>query len=337
MAILVAIGHYFWWLKNPSVPLSFILAVDYFFILSGFVLSNSISHKQEFNAIEFAKSRFLRLYPIYIFSVSASLILHAFVGDLHKTPHLPDIIEILSIGQMLPFNRITNYMLIEPMGISWSISAELWVGIILFPVVVFLKKNTNLLLFPFLILSILITFFLLSTYSPDFMNVHYVRLTPLITFGVLRAYLGYCLGIFIFIIYQYNKVDSKYLLNEKLISIIQLLLIAIIIFIYAKKNYYRNNEYYSVFLFALLIYFLSLSKGMIFIITNNGLGKWLGKLSYPLYLIHPFFITLNTVLFKDLFSLLSICTYLCLSIVSSIILHVFIENKFMLFFKKLKT
>lgn len=330
MALCVATGHYVYWNQNNAVPLSFILAVDYFFILSGYVLTGSILSKNNFDSFLFAKARWLRLFPVYIFAATISLILYSYLGRQEGMPWLGDIIKIVSIGQMLPFNIGSEFIHFEPLGIDWSISAEFWIGIIFFPILYSIKKYRPEIVFVFLMLSVLIPFFIINNYSPSFLDLHFAKYSPLIYWGLIRGYMGYSLGALCYFIINYiNKnVRSLYL------SLIQVLSILLIVIIYAKNSYNRSNEYFSIFLFAIMIISLSLDKGIIFKLTNNVIGKWFGKVSYPLYCLHPIFIHINSLIFKNPFSFISLATYFILVIESAILTHIFIENKLIIYFKK---
>lgn len=333
MAFCVAIGHYFYWNGNRSIPLSFILAVDYFFILSGFVLTSSVFNKKQFDSFDFAKARFLRLFPVYIFSILFSLTILLLVQGNVGTPRLGDFFRILVFGELLPLVQRSTFIFFEPLGVSWSISAEFWVGIIFFPILYVLHKKINQLVFPFLMLPIIICLIIVSNYSPDYMNIHYFRFGELMPYGIIRALLGYALGAFSYFIIQYIKNNNK-VINANVISIIQIIIAILIIYLYAKNNYIRDNEYYSVFLFSIMIISLSFDKGIIFKLTNNIVGDWLGRISYSLYLLHPVFIFINQKLFSDLFCFTALITYIIFISCMSIITHLFIENKSMLFFQK---
>lgn len=333
MAFFVAIGHYFYWNQNFSIPLSFILAVDYFFILSGFVLAHSVLNNQYFDSFKFAKSRYLRLFPVYIFSILLTLIALKFFHTHLGQPDFGDIVRILIIGELLPFKQYSNFIFYEPLGVSWSISAEFWVGIIFYPILYVLHNKVKQIVFPFLVLIALISFFIINNYSNAFMNIHYEKYNELLPFGFLRALLGYTFGTFAYYIVEFIHA-KKPKQSNKFISILQITILFLIIHLYFKNNYLKNNEYYSIFLFALMIISLSFKSGVISKFTNNSLGKWLGKISYPIYLLHPLCITITKENFTTLFSLSAISFYLILILFLSILTHIFIENKFMLYFKK---
>lgn len=336
MAFFVAIGHYFYWNQNFSIPLSFILAVDYFFILSGFVLAHSVLNNQHFDSFKFAESRYLRLFPVYIFSILLTfIILKLFHINLGQ-PDFGDIVRILIIGELLPFKQYSNFIFYEPLGVSWSISAEFWVGIIFYPILYVLHNKVKQLVFTFLVLAALISFFIINNNSNAFMNIHYEKYNGLLPFGLLRALLGYSFGTFAYYIVEFINAKTPKQSN-KFISILQIIVLFLIIYLYCKNDYLKNNEYYSIFLFALMIILLSLKKGIMLKLTNNYLGKWLGKISYPMYLLHPLCITITKEYFSNLFSLSALLFYLFFILSLAILTHIFIENKIMLYIKRKST
>src|SRR3990167_8393143 len=71
LALIVALGHFFLWNGvYHKIPESFFLAVDFFFVLSGFVLTQTVFESKatstHFFISEFIKRRFFRLFPLYI-------------------------------------------------------------------------------------------------------------------------------------------------------------------------------------------------------------------------------------------------------------------------------
>ena len=72
LALSVALGHFFYWNGvSTYFPRSFFIAVDFFFVLSGFVITQSIINTKSENFDEFIKlfaiNRIARLFPLYIF------------------------------------------------------------------------------------------------------------------------------------------------------------------------------------------------------------------------------------------------------------------------------
>lgn len=106
------------------------LAVDLFFVLSGFVLAFAYESKLPTAAGAFLKARLIRLYPLYLVGtllgiVEALLTIRYGQSAIHWTwakfwTALPFALLMLpSPGQMFPFN-----------GVMWSIFFELFVNIV---------------------------------------------------------------------------------------------------------------------------------------------------------------------------------------------------------------
>lgn len=287
MALFVACGHFFYWNHKPIIPCSFVLAVDFFLVLSGFVICHSVYQKREkFNSINFAFKRYLRLFPVYIVCVVISYVFNIFNNITQ--PNLFDWFKILTISEMIPLNTLHPSIPFEPIGISYTISAELWVGIIIFPIFVTLLDKFTHLIFPVLILVILYCLIVLNQTSINYMDAHHRLYNLFIDYAIIRCLLEYSLGILTYLIFI--KINFKP--NNFIISFFQLFIILLFSMIYLKLNYNRNNEFIAPFLFAIFIYLLSFKTGIIYKITSNNFAKFLGDISYSVYLIHPIWINI---------------------------------------------
>jgi len=106
------------------------LAVDLFFVLSGFVLAHAYEAKLPTGAAAFVKARVIRLYPLYLVGTllgitEALAAIHYGKGSIDWTWHkfwsaLPFALVMLPTpGAMFPFN-----------GVMWSIFFELFINVI---------------------------------------------------------------------------------------------------------------------------------------------------------------------------------------------------------------
>lgn len=104
------------------------LAVDFFYILSGFVLAHNYERRlvDNLSPSEFLKIRFIRLYPLYL--LSFILILITFALGIRFTSEVPDSVFNASLIYglfMLPF--FMGSMYIFPINtIAWSLFFELF-------------------------------------------------------------------------------------------------------------------------------------------------------------------------------------------------------------------
>jgi peptidoglycan/LPS O-acetylase OafA/YrhL len=70
-ALLVVVGHY----RGEDAP-SFYLAVDFFYLLSGFVIAEAYTKKLQagMSLVDFLRQRLLRLYPLYFIGMLLGLV-----------------------------------------------------------------------------------------------------------------------------------------------------------------------------------------------------------------------------------------------------------------------
>ena len=140
-AIFVAIGHLFFWNGNFNViPRSFILSVEFFFVLSGFILSLKLDN-QILKVDEYMNKLFwgrtIRLLVPYMILISIYHIVF---------------VKLLYNQKISLYNWIINLFLLQILGlngsiiggvgtVAWALGLEYWIGTIYFPIIYFLKKN----------------------------------------------------------------------------------------------------------------------------------------------------------------------------------------------------
>lgn len=79
------------------------------------------------------------------------------------------------IGHMLPFNENSTYK--DPLSIAYTISIELWVGLLIFPTIYYIHKKLRKI---FLLILILISLIFLIKNSPNYMSVSFEKYNPYI-------------------------------------------------------------------------------------------------------------------------------------------------------------
>ena len=288
MAVIVAIGHLLFWNgQTKIIPLSFVLAVDFFLVLSGFVLAGSVLSKKSMCSFTFAKKRYLRIAPVFFFASAVTVPIAIYISS-PPLPNLSDIFRIVTISGIFPMNARSPFIYPEPLGIAWTISAELWVGIIFFPLIYFLKQSAEPLLFPILISFVTICFLVINIQSPDFMNINYAKYYGFITYGLIRTLMDYSLGAIAFL-YKDKLLNFK---SNIMNSVVQISTLLIVVYLYCKIGYNRSNEIFAPMLFMLLIISLSKKSGILNKLFSGRLGNFMGDISYPSYMMHPLLIIL---------------------------------------------
>lgn len=232
------------------------LGVPLFFILSGFVITLTINRCK--SPLEFLIKRFIRLYPTYWICLSTTL-LFIYLFDAHylKMPLIAVIANYSMFTEFLGFKYID--------GAYWSLLPELlFYGLMTF--LMFLDKKNDI----FYVNIICIFLCVFNNIYPiailsKILNLNYILL--------------FMIGIFLYDIYI-GKVTNKY--THMLIA----LNVTIAAYVYPCWNMdlsvFKLITIFGIFvaIFYLIIYgkmsFLARSKSLLF----------LGKISYPLYLIH---------------------------------------------------
>ena len=194
-AIIVAVGHFYFFAQMRDViPRSFVLAVDFFFVLSGFVLTKSILRsKIEGNQwfAGFIEKRIYRIFPVFFIAVIIELIVKKITGYV-PWPTSFDVFKTITLTQLFPFNSASAFS-ISAVKIGWSISAEFWVGLLFFPLMYALKDRFRYILVPALTILSIILVVIINRHSPEFMDVHY-KVVGEVPYGFIRVIIGFSLG-----------------------------------------------------------------------------------------------------------------------------------------------
>jgi peptidoglycan/LPS O-acetylase OafA/YrhL len=305
--------------------------VDFFFVLSGFVISlnySQMNKKSEF--LTYIKKRFIRLFPLLLFSTFSTFLYefsrNEFLKDLY-----PSIFEnSFSHDFMFYFIKLLNSLTFTDStpifgviqgfnGVSWSISAEMIAYIVFGLVLVFLHKLKNYFFLTIIIGSILFLFIAGEYYS-------------VFDYGFLRGLVSFHLGYFVFVLSKYKVKLNNY------IELFLPLFVALLFYLYSKQSisFYANILGSLISLsFALCIYVLLNTNGFISRILDTKIFQFLGKISYSIYLNHILFIIIVPKFFFKFFHLKSdilnqflVCvSYLFIVIIYSNFTYKFIEMK----------
>lgn len=291
LAVGVALGHYFYWNNTPTpFPQSFFLAVDFFFVLSGFVLTQSILNESSPDGESFVKKFFLRrvfrLWPLYtvVFAVETILLILDFGRDLDPAYYfLTSFLLLQSIGFDAGARQIFQATTI---GIAWSISVEFWLGIVYFPAIFALRQKPNLIALSCGIAAIF-ALLLLINFSPLALNVNLQRVGVIFTLGSVRGLLGFALGTLAFIFYR--AIDGA-AINKAPATLLEIVLISSLYFLYGRNGYNHQNDYVAPIIFAIVILVVALGNGAVSKFLSMSTFRLFRPLSYAIYLVHPFFI-----------------------------------------------
>lgn len=127
------------------------LAVDFFFLLSGFIMSmvhNEFSVKGRGDYVNFIYKRFCRIYPLYAFLLIVTLIISYIHSGAKENP-VSIIINTFLLQSAFGYNYIQS---------SWSISTEMF-AYLLFPAFLYIISTSKYII-PVIIASIAILIYL---------------------------------------------------------------------------------------------------------------------------------------------------------------------------------
>ncbi len=275
-ALMVVILHATQFFKASWTPDNAYLAVDFFFCLSGFVIAHAYDARllSKMTLANFARRRFYRLYPmIFIGIVIGAIVVFIQVIVLRNLSVLNYVILVVSSLFILPSGLLFGmqaYPINNPM---WSLFFESVANI---AYAVALKLKLRLKYADYVMLFAMAG--ALLAISLHYNGLELVGFSDFNSFlaGFVRVAFPFYSGVLIF------RHADKFATTFHSYPVIYVALIVMLIApIHAMKGLY---DYISVvFAIPLLVYFGSKAN-----IPQAGvwISEFLGRLSYPLYLVH---------------------------------------------------
>lgn len=293
------------------------LGVDIFFVISGFVITQSIIQNYKisnnFNILNFFYKRFKRIMPNLFFIVTSVYVFYLIFGPPEISLWHDYISSIFGVSNLYYLFSEKGYfynIFDNPLAHTWSLGVEEQFYLI-YPIVlyIFFKFKENF-------LSKIFATILLLVFTSFVFSVYFFERNPDITFyfSPLRFWeLGFgCLCFFL----------TKYKLNNKYLSFISFFAILFTIFFNVSDNLIINS--------LLVILF----SGLFIISKNNqnffqkGPLIYLGKISYSFYLWHLPVIFFINIYFYD-FTILILLSFIISLLLSSVTFK-YIEKFFLL-------
>lgn len=275
LALLVCVGHLgLNTIANTiGVHVRFQLSVDIFFALSAFVLCYSNYFKRK-DFGTFIIDRISRLYPLYILTVIVMSLLALIEGRPLKYIELfQEIFLVHNIG-FPPATLPANFP-------SWSISIEMWVSIAFFWV---LQRRSHR------IIALILFSLIFLIFRPQFIQGDAENLLGPLNDGLVRGLVGFSTGAVAFLFYEKNRSWLR-APNSLVYALLGLLTI---LFMLPKWTNYTTISFYV--LIGISLVALATNEE---VALSAPLMKWLGDISYSIYLLHiPIYASL-TVIFGE--------------------------------------
>jgi len=303
-SLMVVIYHYPAEYIPEFIHTSFIVAksylfVDFFFVLSGFVIAYNYSDRLKSTGKlgTFIQKRIIRLYPLLVFTtlvfLSVTLGAKVLLPELtnNSGSFLPAILETVNTLTFLNSTPVlSGYLITNPLGMnypSWSISAEMFAYIFFGAISLWcMSQKRNVVLASSIVLGMLF----LLTKSAMRMEGNY---------DFLRGILSFNIGYFVFL---FSKKNLK--INNGLEVGLVVALVGLFYFATTFSDGLSKTLLESCLIplfFGLSIFTLVHTNGIVSKLMSAPPFQFLGKISYSVYLNHAIFLF---VLPKAFFSVL---------------------------------
>jgi len=325
-AIMVVLFHFT--LNMPEAKFGFkygVTGVDLFFIISGFVIFESINNSK--SAYEFIVNRLSRLFPTYWVCVTITFILSCFVQFFWQ--HKP-ISGISIINYFSNLSMFQYYLNVQDLDNSyWTMIIEM-----LFYIFIVTILKLKLIKYIVLIGSLMLVFCVIYSLVlyPHYYNLFllFYKFLPLINHFPL--FFG---GI---IFHKIITEKRTKMLMQYYVLLALTFIIALPLFNVGGRDRIQINfkEYEAILAIYYALFILFVNAKLKFIV--NKFTLFFGKISYSLYLFHQYFsviILLPIFMYKFHYSFLlsSILSFIIVTIIATII-NTYIEIPFGVSMKK---
>lgn len=257
------------------------LAVDFFFILSGFVLALTYQEKlcssnsaSRFSLIiDFYVKRVARIFPLHIFVLLIMFCAFLVIDWIKPEDILTGRFSIEAFFQQLFL--INNWGFSDRLVWnipSWSISTEM-MAYLLFPLIIYSSHRWSNVTKTFVVVALMVLVALV------FANAAAKNIGDKIPqLGLLRCLVEFSLGIYVYSLYQKNEMH----LSSWIVLVVAFIIVGIGIL-----TDVPNYLYIPISLLLIFYSFINIEERYIRPLFNPTL-VWLGDISYSIYLTHYF-------------------------------------------------
>jgi peptidoglycan/LPS O-acetylase OafA/YrhL len=264
------------------------LFVDFFFVLSGFVIAYNYARRLgDWPGVKrFLILRLGRVYPLHLF------MLLCFVA--YETLRLlaqPDAFT----GPNSPSAAITNLLLLQSLGVhdhltwngpSWSISTEWWTYVVFALVCVWLGMRNGLLVATALVAPIAL------------LHLSKTGMDTTFDWGIVRCLFGFAVGVACWRLYSLAPAMRR-APNAAVMTLAECaVVVAVVVFVASAGT--SPLSFMAPYVFALAVLVFAAEGGWVSRLFHSRPLKWLGMVSYSIYLTHFFVVLILPTAIKHL-------------------------------------
>lgn len=276
------------------------LAVQFFFVLSGFLISFLLFQEQAntntINIKQFYIRRILRIWPLYYLMVFIGLyLLPLFLLPLLGEPYQPEFNLWTGSALYLFFlpNLANSWYNTRHLTSLWSIGVEEQFYLFWAPLVKYLRKYFIAICVTIIISKIGLMYYLDNSFPEHWVTHFFAKLEfECMAIGGLGAYWFYNGG----------KIEGNFWFSKPIQWVVLLLIVALITADIGIQQ--SNNWIGQIWYFIFHTYFYTISSNLLFlhlilnvsknpiriINTDNNVFNFLGEISYGIYMYHPLLI-----------------------------------------------
>lgn len=262
------------------------LWVDFFFILSGFIMLYVYgnSFEKAVNKSNFTKyfwARFARVYPLNLITLAVALILAIYIRSIADglDPFFQAMLDPWAAPASLVFLQGMHLFDAAPLNTpSWSLSTEWWMYMIfpfLVPFFSTLKRNGIALILLVLVFAYLALIYLIGPISGPFGGSNTLNLVA--DFGFLRCMVGFVLGMWIHQLFKGNT--GKSFFEKDFVFIFSFVAILVCM-------HFQVHEMITLIFFCTTILSATYNHGEIKKFLDTKPLQRLGDWSFSIYMTH---------------------------------------------------
>lgn len=273
--------------------------VDFFFVLSGFVLMHAYADRigRGMSFYNFAVLRLARIWPLHMFMLGVFVLYGAVQWLAYTKFGIGD-----GFGERNTFTAVVyNVFLIHSLGVldsltwnypSWSISVEYYTYLLFFGLVLISFKARFVLSAIVSVLGFLALFWMAYMLGKS-------SILATHDYGIIRCIAGFFAGTAIYGVYRYAPLR----LGRMAMTVIEAACLSLSCWLIVQSTGNGIYQFTAIMSFVVLIYVFASGRGVLSQIFSLPPFRFLGKISFSIYMVHAIFMSVGGFLAKRVFHL----------------------------------